>query len=89
MVVNSLTITTQRLVDIIDLGWETRAPDIDYIEWRPRELNKLADYYANLCMERKETWQYTDEVAYRLKDFSIQAFTDGGKRDKDHAAAST
>ena len=46
-----------------------------------------ADFYANECMNKKYTWQRTEEAAYTNRCYSFQAFSDGGKRDEAHAAA--
>ena len=63
-------------------GWGTREVGHDYLLWRPRELNKLADYYANKCMNEKKSWQWTWEGAQRTRSVpSYHIFTDGGRRD--------
>ena len=47
VVQNSLACTTDLLSDIVSDGWDTREASHDYILWRPRELNTIADYFAS------------------------------------------
>ena len=69
------------------MGWSTRDYHRDFVMWRPRELNKLADFYANKSMNLKYTWRDTYDSAYVNRSISFHAFSDGGKRDEGHAAA--
>ena len=70
----SLATTTELLIMAQENGWTTRDHHRDFTTWRPREWNKLADYYANDCMNKKCTWQQTDKAAYTNKTYSFQAF---------------
>ena len=84
----SLIASTNHLGNIVEHGWQTRDVRHDYILWRPRELNTLADYLANVAMDRSNSSEWTwDRVQHIKPPYSLQIFTDGGRRNDASASA--
>ena len=87
-VCTGLETTTDLLSDIVRNGWDIREHSHDFIPWRPRKLNILADYFANKSMNNKSTWQWTWPGIINIRSSpSFQIFTHGGRRDDDTASA--
>ena len=87
-ILSSLEQSTELLCRFVEEGWSTREMGHDYLLWRPREQNTLADFFANISMDKKESWQWTWPGAKHIRSVpSYQLFTDGGRRDDETASA--
>ena len=62
----------------------------DFLEWRRREYNKLADNVCNLVMDQRQTFSYRNRdlmEAIRPGNGNVLVFSDGGSRPGSSIAA--
>ena len=62
----------------------------DFLEWRPREFNRIADNIANLVMDHKRGFSYRNDrllEAIRPGNANILVFSDGGSRPSEAVAS--
>ena len=62
----------------------------DFLEWRPREFNRIADNIANLVMDHKRGFSYRNDrllEAIRPGNANILVFSDGGSRPNEAVAS--
>ena len=53
-----------------------------------KEAQPRADHYANICMDKKTSWQWDWQGLERIeRPYTIQIFTDGGMRNERLASA--
>ena len=68
----SLHETTELLKSFVKTGWQRRDANYDFVLWRPREMNRVADHYANVSMDRKHSRTWTKEkLPKRTQPISI------------------
>ena len=86
--IKELKAITRCLVLFAEKGWSTGGIKHDYTSWRERSFNKVADHYANVCMEEGRSWRKELNIA-RNHDtpYSMMIFSDGGKRDENNISA--
>ena len=78
---------------LLDAGARPQQDHLDFITWRKRDWNKLADHLVNVTMDHKSSWNWQDEAFIKAlpRDFSqirLLCFSDGGLRASTGAAAS-
>ena len=69
--------------DIYVSGWRPIIEGGDFLEWRPRRYNQLADNVCNLVMDHRQTYSYRNSElmeAIRPGNGNILVFSDGGVR---------
>ena len=78
--------------DLVKAGWEPYKEHGNFLEWRYREHNKVADWIANQTMKTKKSFSYRND---RLKaafngggNANVLIFSDGGSWLEDSIAAS-
>ena len=87
-IIQNMESITDHLAGISMEGWINRETGHNYLLWRPREQNKLADYMANKAMNEKQSWQWTWPGVKQIRSVpSYQFFTDGGRRNESSASA--
>ena len=87
-IIQNMESITDHLAGISMEGWTTRETGHNYLLWRPRKQNKLADYMANKAMNGKQSWQWTWPGVKQIRSVpSYQVFTDGGRRNESSASA--
>ena len=80
--------STNLLRQLMRQGWDSREDNGCYWEWRPREKNKIADAYANQCLDNANSFVWDDvTLLNKFGPTSLQCFSDGGRRSDTQAAA--
>ena len=74
----------------VQTGWKPFKNSGDFIEWRLRKHNKIADHVANLTMDNRKSFSWRNEIlleAIRPGNCNILIFSDGGTRPADSVAS--
>ena len=74
---------------MIMYGWKPYKDSGEFIEWRKREHNKIADCIANFTLKSKHSFSHRNEellAAIRRGNANILTFSDGGYWAEDNLA---
>ena len=80
------------ILRLLDAGVRPQQDHFDFVTWRKRDWNKLADFLVNKTMNDKLSWRWCDyELRQRLlaeaRPIKLPCFSDGGLRSSSGAAA--
>ena len=71
------------LFGLIEAGWLPPSTALDYVIWRKRCFNKIADYIVNYTMDTKRSWhqKFIDgSQGWEADEVNLVVYSDGGTR---------